>query len=139
MRMETNVLFNGQCKEAFQFYAKCLHGEIRAMFSFADAPVDPHVPAEWRDKIMHARMDVGEGALMGSDAPPGYYKQPQGFSVTLGLSDINEAERIFAELSEGGTVTMPMQKTFWAARFAMFTDRFGIPWIINCEDAGLHQ
>ena len=134
MQINAYVLFDGRCKEAFEFYAKVLKGEIRAMFPHAGTPAESHVAEEWRDKIMHARMEVGEGVLMGSDAPPEHYKRPQGFSVALGLNDVGDAERIFAELSEGGTVTMPIQQTFWAARFAMFTDRFGIHWMINCED-----
>ena len=133
MQINAYVFFNGQCKEAFEFYAKCLKGEIQAMLTHAGTPSEAHVTEEWRDKIIHARMAVGEGVLMASDAPPDHYKKPQGFSVSLGLKDVAEAERIFAELSEGGTVSMPIQQTFWAARFAMFTDRFGIPWMINCE------
>ena len=133
MQINAYIFFNGQCKEAFEFYAKCLKGEIQGMLPHAGTPAESHVPEEWRDKIMHARMVVGEGVLMASDAPPEHYKKPQGFSVSIGVKDIAEAERIFAELSEGGTVTMPIQQTFWAARFAMLTDRFGIPWMINCE------
>jgi PhnB protein len=133
MQINAYVFFNGQCKEAFEFYAKCLKGEIQAMLPHAGTPAEAHVTEEWRDKIIHARMAVGEGVLMASDAPPDHYKKPQGFSVSLGLKDVAEAERIFAELSEGGTVSMPIQQTFWAERFAMFTDRFGIPWMINCE------
>jgi PhnB protein len=133
MQINAYVFFNGQCKEAFEFYAKCLKGEIQAMLPHAGTPAEAHVTEEWRDKIIHARMAVGEGVLMASDAPPDHYKKPQGFSVSLGLKDVAEAERIFAELSEGGTVSMPIQQTFWAARFTILTDRVGIPGMINCE------
>jgi PhnB protein len=72
---------------------------------------------------------------MGADAPPDHYKKPQGFSVTLGLTDKAEAERIFQALAESGTVQTPLQETFWAVRFGMLIDRFGIPWMINCGQA----
>ena len=70
---------------------------------------------------------------MGFDAPPGRYEAPKGFSVSIGIADPVEAERIFHALAENGTVRMPIQKTFWSARFGMLVDRFGIPWMINCE------
>ncbi len=72
---------------------------------------------------------------MGSDPPPERYQAPQGFSVSLSVKDPAETERIFNELAEGGTVHMPVQKTFWSARFGMLVDRFGIPWMLNCEQA----
>ena len=72
---------------------------------------------------------------MGADAPPGRYQKPNGFSVTFNLKDVAKSERIFKSLSEGGTVTMPIQETFWAGRFGMLTDQFGIPWMVNCEKA----
>jgi PhnB protein len=72
--------------------------------------------------------------LMGSDAPPGHFQQPQGFSVSLIVDRPEDAERIFPALAENGTVRMPLQKTFWAIRFGMLVDRFGIPWMVNCEE-----
>jgi PhnB protein len=78
-------------------------------------------------------MTVGDTVLMASDAPDGRYRKPQGFSVSLGVDAPADAERIFAELSEGGSVTMPMEETFFAARFGMLTDRFGTPWMVICE------
>jgi len=88
---------------------------------------------------MHARLQVGDALLMASDAPPGRFTPAQGISVSLQLTDPAEAERIFHGLAEGGEVTMPIEPTFWALRFGMVTDRFGIPWMVNCEacpDAG---
>jgi PhnB protein len=93
------------------------------------------VPSEWRNKILHARLVIGDQVLMGSDAPPEHYQKPQGFSVSIGLKDTAEAERIFHALAEKGTVQMPIQETFWAARFGMLVDQFGTPWMINCEKA----
>ena len=72
---------------------------------------------------------------MGADVPPGRYQKPEGFSVAIGLKDVAKAERIFKSLSEGANVQMPIQETFWAVRFGMLTDKFGIPWMINCEKA----
>ncbi len=84
---------------------------------------------------MHATIALGGQTLMGCDAPPDHYDQPKGFSVALHTSNPAEAERAFNELSQGGTVKMPMQETFWAKRFGMLVDQFGIPWMVNCEKA----
>jgi PhnB protein len=91
------------------------------------------VPPEWRAKILHASMEIGGTVLMASDAPPDRYEQPKGYSVSLTLKDTGEAERIFHALAEGGSVRMPIQQTFWAARFGMLVDKFAIPWMINCD------
>ena len=91
------------------------------------------MPSEWRKKILHARLTVGDQALMGSDAPPERYDKPQGFSVSLNVDKPAEAERIFRALSENGKVQMPLEQTFWAVRFGMCVDRFGTPWMVNCE------
>ena len=90
-------------------------------------------PSEWHNKIMHVRLAVGDQILMGSDSPPEYYEETKGMSVSLNTSDTAEAERIFQALSENGTVRMALQETFWAARFGMLVDQFGIPWMVNCE------
>jgi PhnB protein len=133
MQLNPYLTFNGQCETAFKFYERSLGGKIEAMLPHAGTPVEEHVPAEWRSKILHARLIVGDQALMGSDAPPERYEQPKGFSVSLQTKDPAEAERIFSALATNGTVRMPLQKTFWAARFGMLVDQFGIPWMINCE------
>ena len=135
MQLNPYLLFNGQCEAAFKFYEKCLGGKIEVMMPHAGTPAEEHVPAEWRDKILHARLSVDDTVLMASDAPPGHYQQPQGFSVSLQLKDPDKAGRIFDALAEGGTVQMPFAETFWAARFGMLKDQFGIPWMINCERA----
>jgi PhnB protein len=101
--------------------------------AYGGSPMAEHVPAEWRDKVMHASVSIGgQMVLMGSDAPPDRYKAPQGITVSLGIAEPAEADRVFAALAEGGTVTMPIQETFWALRFGMLTDQFGIPWMVNC-------
>ncbi len=116
------------------FYEKTLGGKIVAMITYADAPDPSQSPPEHRDLIMHARMTVGDKVLMGSDAPEERFNRPQGFSVSLGIDDPQEAERVFTGLCEGGAnVIMPIGETFWAQRFGMLVDRFGTPWMINCE------
>jgi PhnB protein len=131
--MNPYLVFGGQCEAAFKFYQQCLGGKIEALFPFGETPAAEHVPTGWEKKIMHASLTVGENVLMGSDAPPDRYKAPQGFSVSLQVKEPTEAERVFHALAEGGTVQMPIQQTFWSVRFGMLTDRFGIPWMVNCE------
>lgn len=135
MQLTPYLNFNGQCEAAFKFYEQCLGGEIEAMIPHGETPAAEHVPSEWQDKIMHARLVAGDAVLMGSDAPPEYYEEAKGFSVSLQIDDPDDAERVFHALAEGGEVRMPIQETFWAARFGMLVDRFGIPWMVNCETA----
>jgi len=133
MKLNSYLFFNGQCEAAFKFYEKCLGGKIEAMLTHEGTPAEQDVPSEWRKKILHARLTVGDQALMGSDAPPERYDKPQGFSVSLNVDKPAEAERIFRALSENGKVQMPLEQTFWAVRFGMCVDRFGTPWMVNCE------
>jgi PhnB protein len=134
MQINAYLSFDGQCEAAFQFYEQLLGGKIEGIFRYAGTPMEKQVPPEWAEKIMHIRLAVGNGELMGSDATPGQGQGPaKRFCMSIGLSDPREAERIFHGLAEGGTVQMPLQATFWAALFGMLVDRFGIPWMINCE------
>jgi PhnB protein len=133
MQLNPYLMFNGTCEEAFKFYERALGGKIHAMLSHEGSPMEQQVPPEWRKKIMHARMTVGDEVLMGSDCPPDRYEPMKGFSVTLSVDDPGEADRIFNALSPGATIGMPIQETFWARRFGMLVDRFGTPWMINCE------
>ncbi len=135
MKLISYILFDGQCKEAFELYEQCLGGKIVMMMTHGESPMAEEVSPEWRDKVMHVRLEAGDQALMGSDAPPGHFEKPQGFSVSISITDPAEAERIFNTLAENGTVNMPLQQTFWAVRFGMLVDRFGIPWMVNCEQA----
>ena len=135
MKLNSYLHFNGQCEAAFKFYEKSLDGKIEGTFPYSSSPSPNDVPPEFQNKLMHATIAIGDQVLMGTDAPPSRYRKPEGFSVSIGLKDVAKAERIFRALSEGATVTMPMQETFWAARFGMLTDQFGIPWMINCEKA----
>ena len=136
MQLSTCLNFNGQCEAAFKFYEQCLGGNIQTMMTWGGSPMADQVPSEWRDKIIHATLIVGDTALLGADTPPDRYEKPRGFSVTIQINDPPEAERIFQALAEDGTVQMPIQQTFWAARFGMLVDRFDIPWMVNCGQAG---
>ncbi len=133
--MNPYLLFNGDCESAMKFYEKSLGGKVEAMFTHEGTPMEKMVPAEWRKKIIHARLKVGDKVLMASDCPPDRYVKPQGFSVNLDCKNPAEAERVFNALAEDGSVQMPLQQTFWATRFGMVTDRFGTPWMVNCESA----
>ena len=127
------LTFNGNCEEAFTFYEKALGAKVVAKMPFGGSPMDEHVGPEWKSKILHATMMVGDRPVHGSDAPPERYQKPQGISISLSLTDPAEADRIFQALEAGGEVGMPIQQTFWAKRFGMVTDKFGIPWMLNCE------
>jgi PhnB protein len=133
MNLSPYLFFNGDCEAAFKFYEKVLGGKIDAMIPHQGTPAAKDVPPEWQKKILHGRLLLGDWALMASDAPPGRYSRPQGFSVSLEIETPDESERVFHALAEKGSVVMPIQETFWAKRFGMLTDRFGIPWMINCS------
>jgi PhnB protein len=133
VQLYPNLTFNGQCEAAFAFYEQCLLGRTVFMMTYENAPMDLQTPPDWRKKIFHATFALAEFMFAGSDAPPGQYQKPQGFTLQLNLSDLVEAERIFKTLAENGAVHMPLQETFWALRFGVLVDQFGIPWLINCE------
>jgi PhnB protein len=131
MQLIPYLTFDGQCAEAFKFYERVLGGKLETLITHEESPMKDQVPPEWGDRIMHAYLTVGDAKLMGSDSPPEFFTKPQGLSVSINLDDVARGERIFKELSAGGTVTMPFEKTFWAERFGMLVDRFGTPWMIN--------
>ena len=133
MQLYPHLTFDGQCEAAFKFYQEWLHGKITLMMTYENTPMDLQTPPDWQKKISHATFALAEFMFSGSDALPGQYQKPQGFSLQLNLSDPVEAERIFKALAENGTVQMPLQETFWALRFGVLVDQFGIPWLINCE------
>jgi PhnB protein len=133
MKLNTYIYFNGQCAEALKFYEKCLDAKIAIMMTYAGSPAEGHVPPDFVNKVLHARLEIGDQVLMASDAPPGHYKTPGGFSVAVHVNDTALAERTFNALADGGQITMPLAETFWAVRFGMLIDRFGIPWMVNCE------
>jgi PhnB protein len=135
MQLNPYLFFNGQCEAAFKFYEQCLGGKIVAMMRYGDSPMAEQTPSESQNKIMHIALTVDDMELMGSDAIPEHFKKPQGFSVSLNFDDAVQAERIFHALAENGTIKMPLEETFWAARFGMLVDQFDTPWMINCSPA----
>ena len=133
LKLTPYLSFDGHCEQAFKLYEQCLGGKITFMQTYGESPMADQTPTEWRKRVMHATLSVGDQLLQGSDSPPGQYQKPQGFSIAIALSDATEAERIFKALSEDGKVQMPLEETFWALRFGYLIDRFGVPWMINCE------
>ena len=133
MKISPYLSFDGQCQTALRFYERCLGGKIAYMMTYAQSPMAAQVPPEWGEKIYHATLSLGDQTLGAADAPPGSYRSPQGFSLTLEIDAPPEADRLFEMLSEGGTVQMPAQETFWARRFGVLTDQFGTPWMISCD------
>jgi PhnB protein len=131
MQLNTYLTFQGQCEEAFKFYAETLRGSITMLHRFGESPGSEDFPEDMREQVMHVHLQVGDQSLMGSDSPPQMREQIGGFSVSINLDDTAEAERIFAALANGGQVRMPIGETFWAQRFGMCVDRFGVPWMVN--------
>lgn len=134
MQLNSYLIFNGKAEAAFRFYEQCLRGKITNMMRFGEAPGCENMPTETRDWLIHVRLEIGDQVLMASDCPPDRpYEGIKGCSVSLQVDSIAEGERLFNALKENGTVQMPYEKTFWAERFAMLVDPFGVPWMINCE------
>jgi PhnB protein len=133
MKLTPQLSFNGQCRQAFEFYTACLGGSVTFLLTWGDSPMAGDVPASMHDKVCHATFQLAEDSFGGSDCQPDQYEKPQGITLTLNPKTVEEAERVFAALGDGGTVQMPLQATFWASRFGMVTDKFGIPWVVNCE------
>ena len=133
MQMNTYLSFHGECEAAFKLYEECFDGKLGEIFRYAGTPMAAQVPADWQNKVMHGSVAIGEQVLMGGDVAPERYEKPQGFSLSLQIKSTTQAERIFRLLAKDGMVVMPLEETFWADRFGMIVDRFGIPWLINCE------
>jgi PhnB protein len=131
MSVNPYLQFAGNCAEALAFYERALGAKVNMRLTHGEAPV-PSNP-EWADKIMHVDFSILGSQIMASDASPEHYQKPAGFRVTLNMSDPDTAQAWFEALSTGGHIDMPLQKTFWAAAFGMVTDRFNIPWMINCS------
>lgn len=133
MQMNPYLSFKGECEAAFKFYEQCLGAQPGAIFRYAGSPMADDVSADWQDKVMHGSLTIGGQTLMGADIAPDQYEEPKGFSLSLHIKSVADAERIFHELASDGRVVLPLEQTFWAARFGMLVDRFGIPWMINCD------
>lgn len=129
-----NLTFNGECDAAFALYQQCFGAAVTFRLEWSAPEMGDAAPADWRDKVAHATLTMGGTTLHGSDALPAHYERPQGFHLQINLDDADAAERMFAQLADGGRVNMPLQETFWAKRFGSVVDRFGIPWAINCGE-----
>ena len=130
MQLNAHVNFSGNCEEAFKFYEKHLGGKIEVLMRYEGTPAMGMTPADWKDKVIHGCVAIGGTVLMGADAPPGRYDAPKGMGISLSVTSDAEAERVFGALSEKGTVSMPIQESFFATRFGMVVDKFGVPWMV---------
>lgn len=128
-----SLAFNGSCEAAFHEYERLLGGKIEFFLTWGKSPMADQVPQEWGTKILFARLVLGPVTLVGGDVMADAYVPPSGFHLMLSFGSQAEGERLFQALAEGGNVKFPLQETFWASRYGQVTDRFGIPWEINCE------
>ena len=136
MRMNVHLNFRGNCAEAFAFYTKVFKAANPFQVTYGDAPTGSPVPPDWSGKVMHASIPVGEGLLMGCDAPPDKSTPLGGFQVSVETKDEAEVRRIYEALSQGGSVQMPIAPTFWSPLFGMCTDKFGVAWMVGMPGAG---
>lgn len=135
MKIVTSLSFQGQCREAFEFYARVLGGKIAAAIPYGDGPPGMPVPEKMKDWLMHCWLEAGDQALMGADMAPEWApnidKPRNGFDVTLHTEDIDQARRWYEQLAEGGREVMPFAETFWSPGYGALVDRFGVPWMVN--------
>jgi len=132
LQLDSYLFFNGTCADAMRFYERTLGGKIEMMMTHAQSPEAGKSPPGSADRILHARLVVDGHVLMASDSMVGHpYEGMKGFSLSLGYPTVAEAKKVFNALSDGGKVTMPLDKTFWAEAFGMLVDRFGTPWMVS--------
>ena len=131
MQTVLHLVFSGSCREAFAFYEKTFNSKIQMSMTFGDAPAGSPVPPDSKDLVMHTSMPLGSMLLMGCDAPPGRAQALGGFQISVSMPDEAEVKRIYAALSEGGSVQMPLAPTFWSPLFGMCTDKFGVGWMVS--------
>lgn len=140
MKIVTSLGFQGQCREAFEFYARVLGGRITAAMPYGDAPPGmPITDEKYKSWLMHCWLEIGDQALMGADMDvawaPNIDKPKNGFDVTLHFDDADKAKSVFDALSEGGKVLMPFGTTFWSPGYGSLVDKFGVPWMVNTAGA----
>jgi PhnB protein len=135
MDLNPYIAFNGDCEAALNFYKDCLGGEVTNVSRYEGSPMD--VPDEYKQRVLHAEYRFGAGSLiMGCDTiPPNTIPSGQNISLSVCMKDLAQTESVFGKISDGGTVTMPLAKQFWGTTFGMVTDKFGINWLFNCENA----
>ena len=134
MQINPYLAFNGDCAEAMEFYKNLFGGEIIALQKYGDAPGTEEIPGKNDDHIMHMQLKIGDRVIMASDAPSELYEKPSGIKIQTSFDSLAEAERVFNALAEDGTVLMKFEPTFWAAGFGMLVDKWGTPWMMNCDE-----
>lgn len=134
MKVTTYLNFPGNCEAALKFYETALGAKVRHLFPYRGSPLESQVPAQMRDRVLHAVLDIGDTVVMASDRIGHTGSDAMnGFAIALNTETPAEAERLIAALAVGGRITRPLEETFWAWRFGMVVDQFGVPWMINCE------
>jgi PhnB protein len=133
MQLHTYLNYGGDCEDAFRFYEQHLGGKITMLMRHGEQPTPSQLPPDWNGKVLHARMSLGGTELLGADIPA--YQPMRSAYLSLAVDSNEDAERVFALLSDGGQLFMPMQETFFASRFAMLRDRFGTSWMLLCPKA----
>ncbi len=136
MKLYTYLNYGGNCRQAFEFYQDHLGGKITMLTTHADQPDASKVPANLKQAVLHARLELGDSVLMGADVPPDRFQPMRSAYLTLVVDSVAEAERIYELLSYRGEIFMKMEQTFFAKRFAMLRDRFGTSWMLLHEPAG---
>ncbi|MGZ3854460.1 MAG: VOC family protein [Flavisolibacter sp.] len=137
MKLDFYINYKGNCREAFRFYEQHLGGKITLMSTFREMPETANIPEERKDDILHARIEIGGAVLMGADIPQA--EPMRSAYLTLRVDSANEAERLYALLSDGGEIFMKMEQTFFASRFAMLRDKFGASWMLLHEQAAMDR
>ncbi|MFY8022158.1 MAG: VOC family protein [Bacteroidia bacterium] len=132
MNIKPYITFNGNAEEALNFYAACFNAEILGINRYETAPMD--LPAGYENKVLHAELKIGEQSILCCDTMPGNtFTEGNNFSLSIDYPQIMELEVLFAKLAAGGKIEMPLQDTFWGARFGILQDKFGIRWMLNCD------
>ena len=134
MKVQAYISFGGRCEEALEFYKKSVGAEVTNLMRWKDSPEkDMKGPPGYQEKIMNAAFRIGETQMMADDGMGEKKAEFKGMTLAIDVADDAEAKRVFTALGEGGNVTMPLMKTFWSSSFGMFTDKFGVPWMVNVE------
>ena len=132
MQFHAYLNFDGRGTEAMRFYADLLGGDLEIM-TFGESPMADTTPEGWDDRVLHAALTVGDQMIMASDAPDGRYSRPAGTYVSVSVDSVDEGKRIFDGLAEDAEIEMPFQETFWSPGFGSLVDRWGTPWMVNCQ------
>jgi len=135
VKLYTYLNYGGNCRQAFEFYAANLGGKITMLTTHGEQPESTNVPPEWKNAVLHARIEIGGTTVLGADIPPERFQPMRSAYLSLLVDSDDEAERIYDLLAEDGQIFMPMEETFFARRFAMLRDRFGTSWMLLHERA----